>query len=433
MNEITKELDLTSMTVESGTVAILNASEIEQQISTARRFPRSLQSFQREALDMVTLNEAIAQECIYSIPRDGKVIEGPSARFAEIIASAWGNCRAGARIINEGREFVTAQGVFHDMQRNVAITYEVQRRIVTSKGKRFGPDMIGVTANAACSIALRNTILKGVPKAFWNNIYLAARETVMGDFKTLANRRADAVKAFISFGVTKEQVFALLNIKGIEDIGREHLVTLGGVLTAIKEGDTTPEQIFSTGNKDVSPPAPPPQDKKKPEPEDIEDPNKEPEAKKEPEKEPEAKDEPKKPPRFEDLEGDIVDNENGVIVPTRYIRRYDNGKFSVLNGYLEFISQKGEKADNPKEAEKPTKAPPPPPPQKTSVNIDDVPVEATEFIASMSEEMTQVSDLDELDAIWLSRSPEDVLDFPPDLDDAKQVYIDHQKRLGRKV
>ena len=232
------------LAADASMVALLNKSEIDQQISTAHKYPRSIKNFINETLQMVTLNESVAQECIYALPRDGKTIEGPSARFAEVVASAWGNSRAGARVISDQGEFVTAQGVFHDLERNVAITYEVQRRIVNKQGKRFSADMIGVTANAACSIALRNAILKGVPKAFWSSMYDSARAVVMGDFKTLANRRADAIKAFLGYGVTKEQIFTLLEVSGEEDISLENLVTLRGVLTAIKEGDTTPEQAF---------------------------------------------------------------------------------------------------------------------------------------------------------------------------------------------
>lgn len=256
MNQATEdavvERELGSMEADASTVALLNASEINQQIATAKRYPRSIQMFRNEALAMVTLNEQIAEECIYSLPRDGKVIEGPSARLAEVLASAWGNCRAGARVVDEAGEFVTAQGAFHDLQRNVAITYEVKRRIVDKYGKRYKPDMVGVTANAACSIALRNAILKGIPKAFWMDIYAAARKTVMGDFKTLENRRADALKAFQAFGVTEGQIFALLEVKGIEDVTLEHLLTLRGLLTALRENETTVEQAFpSTKNGDA--------------------------------------------------------------------------------------------------------------------------------------------------------------------------------------
>ena len=244
--------------IEDTTVALLNKSEIEQQIATARKFPRSVKRFLDNALEMVTLSESIAQECIYSLPRDGKVIEGPSARFAEIIVSAWGNSRAGARVVSENGEFVTAQGVFHDLEHNTAITFEVQRRIVNKNGKRYSHDMIGVTANAACSIALRNAILKGVPKAFWADLYAAARRTVMGDFKTLPSRRAAAFEQFQAYGIDKAKIYTVLGIKGQEDIGLEHLVTLGGMLTALKDGDTTPEELLAKAQPTPEPPPPPP-------------------------------------------------------------------------------------------------------------------------------------------------------------------------------
>lgn len=237
--------EVSSMNIESGTVALINRSEIDMQVATAHKYPRSIKRFRDESMQMVTLNEGVAESCIYALPRADKTIEGPSARFAEIVASAWGNCRAGARVVNDQGDFITAQGVFHDLERNVAITFEVQRRITDKRGKRFNADMIGVTGNAASSIALRNAILKGVPKAFWDDMYQAARKTVMGDIKTLANRRAEAIKAFVAFGINQQQIVEKLEVAGVEDIGLEHLVTLRGLLTAIREGDTTPEQAFA--------------------------------------------------------------------------------------------------------------------------------------------------------------------------------------------
>lgn len=254
------------MVAESGMVALLNKSEIDQQIATAHKYPRSLKRFRDQTLQMVTLNEQIAQECIYSLPRDGKTIEGPSARFAEVIAHAWGNCRAGARVVDDSGDFVTSQGVFHDLEANVAITYEVQRRITNAKGKRYSADMVGVTANAASSIALRNAILKGVPKAFWSPMYQAARKTIMGDFKTLANRRAEAIAEFQRFGILPAQICATLGVAGIEDIGLEQLVSLRGLLTAIQDGDTTPEQAFASASSTVAMPQPKPKPTETPTP-----------------------------------------------------------------------------------------------------------------------------------------------------------------------
>ncbi len=247
--------EIQTMSADENMVAMISRAEIDQQISTAKKYPRSIKRFVDEATAMVTLNESIAQQCIYALPRREKdkttgqwvtkVIEGPSARFGEIVASAWGNCRAGARVVNEASEFITSQGVFHDLERNVAITYEVQRRITGANGARYNPDMIGVTANAACSIALRNAILKGIPKAFWDSLYQKARAVVAGDIKTLANKRADAVKQFQIYGVSEAQILSKLGRDGMQDVTVDDLVVLFGMMTAIRDGDTTPEQAFA--------------------------------------------------------------------------------------------------------------------------------------------------------------------------------------------
>ncbi len=231
-----------------GTLAMLNKSEIDQQVATAKQYPRSIKLFRDEALGLATLDEQTAAECIYALPRDGKVIEGPSARFAEIMAYSWGNSRAGARVIGEDAEFVTSQGMFFDLEKNVAISYEVKRRITTKSGKRYGADMIGTTSNAASSIALRNAVLKGIPKAIWRPIYDAARKVVAGDFKTLVNRRESALQAFTIYGVTPDMIFRTLGIGGKEDIGLDQLVVLSGFLTALKEQESSVEDIF--GNPD---------------------------------------------------------------------------------------------------------------------------------------------------------------------------------------
>lgn len=241
-----------------GALTAITKGEIDQQIATAHAYPRSIKTFIQEASDLACLTEEMAAGCIYALPRDGKTIEGPSARFAEIVASCWGNCRAGARIVGEDQELVTAQGVFHDLQRNVAITYEVKRRIVDRYGRRYKPDMIGVTANAACSIALRNAVLKGVPKAFWTEIYSRVRQVIIGDSKTLANRRAEALEFLQKFGATREMVLSRLGRDGVESITGDDLVVLRGLATAIRDGDTTVEDAFTreegSGKPDVAQP-----------------------------------------------------------------------------------------------------------------------------------------------------------------------------------
>jgi hypothetical protein len=235
--------------VDTGSLAILNKSEIEQQVDTAKKYPRSIKRFRDEAMTMVTLTEKIAEDCIYAVPRGGKTIAGPSARFAEVIVSAWGNVRAGARIISEDEESVTAQGFFFDVERNVTIALEIKRRITDKYGRRYNADMIATTGNAAASIAFRNAVLKGVPKAFWADMYEAARQTAVGTIETLANKRAAMLLYFQKMGITQEMILATLELPGVEDIGMEELAVLKGMATALKEGESTPEQLFKMPEK----------------------------------------------------------------------------------------------------------------------------------------------------------------------------------------
>lgn len=236
--------------VENSSLAIMTAAEIDTAISTAKTYPRDLKAFKQECMDLVTADEKVASDCIYVIPRGVKTIEGPSARFAEALIYTWGNCIAGARVVGEEEGFIVAQGVFHDLQKNSKIMYEVKRKITDKNGRRFNADMIQVTANAACSIALRNAALKAVPKAYWEPMYLEAKKVIVGDSTTMANKIAEALAYLQKFGATEAMVLGLLKVEKVEDINKDHIVTLRGIATAIKDGDTTVEQAFGPDTED---------------------------------------------------------------------------------------------------------------------------------------------------------------------------------------
>lgn len=227
-------------------VGALVRAEIDTQVATAHAYPRSVSRVVKNVNSLVTISEEAAQECNYALPRGGKPITGPSVRLAEIVASQWGNCRVSARVVHVDRieKFVEAEGLFHDLETNTATSARVRRRITDKNGRLYNDDMITVTGNAACSIAKRNAILGGVPKAVWNEAYQTALRTIKGDVKTLPERRDGAFKAFAAFGVTPEQIVAALDLGGIEDITLEHLATLIAMHKAIKDGEQKVEDYF---------------------------------------------------------------------------------------------------------------------------------------------------------------------------------------------
>ena len=225
--------------------------EVDIQIATARRFPRSLKSFLQKTMTMATLDEETAASCFYTLRRKDpkspggiKLIEGPTIRLAEIAASSWGNVRFSGRIAAEEQEFIIAVGTVHDLETNVATSIEVRKRITNKEGKRYSTDMIATTSNAAIAIAMRNAIFKIIPKAYIDQIWNTAKKVAIGDATTLITRRQKALEHFQKLGVSKEQVLSYLEKNGTEEIGLNEIEKLLGLISALKEGEISLEEAF---------------------------------------------------------------------------------------------------------------------------------------------------------------------------------------------
>ena len=229
---------------------VMERAQTDIQITTAKKYPRSMEKVKKDMLSLATLDTETAASCFYSLKRKSsegdKIIQGPSARLAEIAVNSFGNIKAAARIISNDGKMITAQGVCHDLEKNVCISVEVKRRITGKNGQTFSDDMQAVTGNAACSIALRNAVLKVIPMALVKPVYEAAKKAAVGDTKTLTSRRAQAVKIFEDMGISRDRVFRAINKTGVEDIGLGELEVLIGMHTAIKDGDMSAEEAFPT-------------------------------------------------------------------------------------------------------------------------------------------------------------------------------------------
>lgn len=230
--------------VDVSAVAVLARSETEAQLDAAHKYPRSVGKFLKEAVALATLTQAVAESCIYALPRGGKSITGPSVRLAEIVASAYGNLHVGARTLGAEDKEVISQGVAWDLEKNLRVTVESRRRITGKAGKRYDDDMITMTGNAAASIALRNAIFRVVPGAYVKAIYEKVKLVAVGDAKTLGAKRAELVDRLGKMGITPDRVLARVDRPTVEDIGLEDVETLIGLGTAVKNGDASIDDAF---------------------------------------------------------------------------------------------------------------------------------------------------------------------------------------------
>lgn len=229
----------------------IEVAEIESQIATAKRYPREIQVFKDKLMAMANLDQETAEGCYYALPRAGKTIDGPTIRLAEIALSCYGNCAAEADVLYEDDKFIYAMGQCRDLENNISVRVKIRRRITNKAGIRFNDDMIAVTANAACAIALRNAIFKIVPGAYIKPVFDRCKKTAVGEMKSLANKRAEVIGKLVKFGVTQKRVIAVLGRKSVDEVTFDDVAILIGLGTAIKDGDTTVEEAFPVEFKDA--------------------------------------------------------------------------------------------------------------------------------------------------------------------------------------
>lgn len=233
----------------------INRSEVDMQIATAKQYPRDLPTVLNKIETYATMDTETAEDCFYALRRQGadgeaQAIEGLSVRMAEIIASAWGNLRVQTRIIGNDGRFITAQGVCHDLETNVAVSKEVKRRITTRAGRTFSDDMQVVTGNAAASIAFRNAVLAVVPKAVTKKVIASVKQVAMGKAIDLETSRQNAIANYAKAGVTEQMLFEYLGITKKEQIDKEMVFELKALWNAIKEGTTSVQETFVKPQQD---------------------------------------------------------------------------------------------------------------------------------------------------------------------------------------
>lgn len=241
--------------MENQEVQILDAGIYEQQdramidtqIATAKKYPRNITRATTNAIAIVTMDMETAKVCTYSVPRGGKSITGPSVHLAKILLQQWGNLRVEAKVVETGDKQLTSEAVCFDLETNIAVKVQVKRSIMTKTG-RMTDDMITVTGNAANSIALRNAVYNVIPRGVVDKVYDSAKKMITGDLSTetklIAKRKhvVDALKD--TYSVTEEEVLKAVGKAAQSQLTADDIITLIGIGTAIKDGDTTVDFAF---------------------------------------------------------------------------------------------------------------------------------------------------------------------------------------------
>lgn len=224
------------------------AQEIQAAMVIAKRFPRDeTQAYGK--IMKACRRIGLAEGAIYSYPRGGTKVEGPSIRMAEALAQSWGNIDFGIIELSQANGESEVMSYAWDLETNSRQTkiFTVPHERHTRNGsKRLTDprDIYEMVANQGAR-RLRACILGVIPGDIVDDAVRECRKTLAGDNSVpLADRVRKMADAFLKVhGVTKEMLEARLG-HTLESTSENELVDLRGIYVSIKDGMSERKQWF---------------------------------------------------------------------------------------------------------------------------------------------------------------------------------------------
>jgi len=220
--------------------------ELDVAITSAKAYPRNVFSSLEEIKTLISVSPEIAEKMQYSVKRGNDWVTGPSVRLGELFLYAWGNLRAQGRIKEIGSNYIIAEAVCFDIEKNVAIMKEVRKSIVNKDGVRYPETLINDISQGAISIAIRNALFTIVPRVYVNEmleyakLIVAQHPTMKG--KSVKERFDIAVKKFNEFKISKQNLLDYLAINENE-VDEESINILIGLYNAVKTGEVDLKEL----------------------------------------------------------------------------------------------------------------------------------------------------------------------------------------------
>lgn len=225
-------------------------AEAQGQLVLAKRFPRKLSEAYEDLMNACKV-PAFAEVAFYSVPNRGT---GPTIRFAEECARAFGNFQYGHRELARSEGKSEIEVFAWDMEKNNRNVRQITvKHVRDTKGGgvplRDEADIDNKIANVA-SKQIRGRILALMPKWLVEEAIQQCRKTLAGNNdEPIDIRIRRIVQAFAKYGVRVEHLEAYLG-HVIDNTLADEIAELQGVYNALKEGAKASE-FFGDLNADA--------------------------------------------------------------------------------------------------------------------------------------------------------------------------------------
>jgi len=222
--------------------------EVQAALVIAKKFPRDTNAAHTAIMESCK-RISLAQQAMYSYPRGGQTVTGPSIRLAEVLAQNWGNLEFGVRELERRNGVSVAESYCYDLQTNVRqvkvfeVAHEIQLKNKVTKKLTDPRDIYELVANNGAR-RMRACILGIIPGDIVEDAVKQCRSTLAkGDGAPIADRIRKVLLAFKDLGVSQEMIEKRLNHKA-DLITGEEIAELQGLYNALKDKQAKRQDFF---------------------------------------------------------------------------------------------------------------------------------------------------------------------------------------------
>lgn len=234
-----------------GTIEIEAAravAEVKGKLLIAQQMPRNEQAAYATMMQSCSRYN-FADQAMYTFPRGGKSVSGPSIRMAEELVRCWGNIEYGIRELSRRDGESEMQAYAIDMERNVHSYKNFTVRHL--RDKKGGPevltderDIYEITANMG-GRRVRACILSILPADYVDDATAMCAKTLAEGTTNvpLVDRVKQMLISFQKYGVSNDMIEKRLDKKTTE-LFPEDLADMLVIRNSIRDGQSKPEDWF---------------------------------------------------------------------------------------------------------------------------------------------------------------------------------------------
>ena len=234
--------------------------EVQAMVIMAKKYPRDETACYNKIIQACK-RPSLAKAAMYSYPRGGQQITGPSIRMAETLMKHWGNVEFGIVELSQENGISEVMSYAWDLESN---TRQVKKfhvkhtRFSKAKGNTALTDPRDIYEMIANNGArrLRACILGVLPGDIVDSAISECEKTLIGDNKEpLIDKVNRCVAQFAQIGVTQKMIESKL-LHSMEATNLVELVMLGKVFNSIRDKmssikDNFPDDVETKVNKQL--------------------------------------------------------------------------------------------------------------------------------------------------------------------------------------